>query len=471
MTTFNPYHQWLGLDPRIVSPNHYQLLFLSHFESRPEVIVYQADQRIASLSAIAAGSYEPLKATIVGQIVEARRCLTDPHSKAAYDQWLQNQLGQPGFSAPMAVPQVPAAVPVGSAVPFAAATATTASQTIHEPGAKSPAVSRRVAKRRRQFPVVVTGILAAGIGAAVLMCILVMAGSDGNERPRSAARVPNAATRRTLPRAKPSPRRVTMRSPQTQQKSSRTPHAEVPDATDRLPETAAAPNPTEPESDSGMPEREAVPEATRSADVARPTQDIPLAATPEDTPPVPVVPSVDDLKALGRLLKRSRAALARFDFVAAQSDLAVARRLPALPEQAAVVDRLARLGQWVREFREALDKAVQGIQPGSSISIPGREAAVGIVDTAQETVVLRVQGMNRTFRLNDLPPGLGTLLADQWLDQTAPTTRIVKGAYVLVNPNSKPTDVDKARAWWQEAVDGGELPADMMAVFDDQYDF
>ena len=58
-------------------------------------------------------------------------------------------------------------------------------------------------------------------------------------------------------------------------------------------------------------------------------------------------------------------------------------------------------------------------------------------------------------------------IADKWLDDKDPASRVVKGAYAAVN---KAGNVDKARIMWDEAIAAGLDVKALVPVLEDKYD-
>lgn len=59
---FDPYHKWLGIQPKDQPPHHCRLLGIEKFESDPVVIAFAADQRMAHVRSFEAGQHEaPLR--------------------------------------------------------------------------------------------------------------------------------------------------------------------------------------------------------------------------------------------------------------------------------------------------------------------------------------------------------------------------------------------------------------------------
>jgi hypothetical protein len=148
-TKFNPFHEWLGLAPKLTNPHHFQLLGISHKITDPakfkKAAHAAAQAQLAKLKAIdVSPRHEPLKKKLKGRIVVAHDTLLDDQKRSAYVQQLKakiqsgNSVKQSGVKlaesnsaaidpevseAPTVVPSSPPPVPVSSnanpAIPMA----------------------------------------------------------------------------------------------------------------------------------------------------------------------------------------------------------------------------------------------------------------------------------------------------------------------------------------------------------------
>lgn len=89
---FDPYYTWLAIPPEEQPPNHYRLLGLRLFESKPEVIENAADQRMAHLRAIQKGQRVKLAQQLLNEVSAARIALLTESRKAEYDARLRAEL-------------------------------------------------------------------------------------------------------------------------------------------------------------------------------------------------------------------------------------------------------------------------------------------------------------------------------------------------------------------------------------------
>jgi hypothetical protein len=204
----------------------------------------------------------------------------------------------------------------------------------------------------------------------------------------------------------------------------------------------------------------------------------PPTPTPTPTPPTPMPPPMPEatpptkaeLAALGKACTTAKDALAEQNFDEAGKLIAQAESLAKLPDHKAKVARLKEVAGYVKQFRDALALAVQGLEAAEVIKV-GSSAQVAIVETFPDKLIIRSLGANKTFTFADMPAGLAIAIADRKLDGTDPVSRVVKGAYLAVQKRADSTALDKAKSFWEEAQLGGADVAPVMPFLTDTYDF
>ena len=85
---FNSYHEWLGRDRRLLPPNYYELLGIHEREEDAVVISAAAVTALTRVRRARPGARAAEWARLLDEIVAAKKCLTDPVKRAAYDQGL-----------------------------------------------------------------------------------------------------------------------------------------------------------------------------------------------------------------------------------------------------------------------------------------------------------------------------------------------------------------------------------------------
>jgi hypothetical protein len=108
MSSFDPYHKWLGIPKVEQPPHHYRLLGVAPFESDLEVIEAAADRQMSYIRQCATGPYTKESQQILNELSAARICLLNPEKKQAYDGDLKSRLAPapPEPRAPVSRPRV-----------------------------------------------------------------------------------------------------------------------------------------------------------------------------------------------------------------------------------------------------------------------------------------------------------------------------------------------------------------------------
>jgi hypothetical protein len=86
---FDPYIDWLGIDPALVPPNHYDLLGVSLYEANVSLIASAADYRMKEIRTYQTGPRGVFTQQVLNEIMAARICLMDESAKTAYDLFLR----------------------------------------------------------------------------------------------------------------------------------------------------------------------------------------------------------------------------------------------------------------------------------------------------------------------------------------------------------------------------------------------
>ena len=93
---FNPYAEWLDLPPDLRSPNHYQLLQIAPDEDDTQAINAAADRATVKVRGQRPGKQGAEWAKLLDELSQAKKCLTDPAHRAAYDRALGQEPGAAG---------------------------------------------------------------------------------------------------------------------------------------------------------------------------------------------------------------------------------------------------------------------------------------------------------------------------------------------------------------------------------------
>jgi hypothetical protein len=108
---FDPYREWLGIEPHEQPADHYRLLGLARFEMNPARIAAAADERMALVRKFQVGPRGRFTQSLLNDLAAAKVCLLSPEDKSAYDAQLARAM-----SAAIG-PRLPPPPPSGVAAP------------------------------------------------------------------------------------------------------------------------------------------------------------------------------------------------------------------------------------------------------------------------------------------------------------------------------------------------------------------
>jgi hypothetical protein len=104
---FDPYREWLGIEPHEQPADHYRLIGVARFEQDREMIEAAADQRMAYLHSLETGPHAQDAAKLSREIAAAKQCLLNPDVRAAYDDVLRGLLAAQDTGHPLPPPPPP----------------------------------------------------------------------------------------------------------------------------------------------------------------------------------------------------------------------------------------------------------------------------------------------------------------------------------------------------------------------------
>jgi hypothetical protein len=105
---FDPYLEWLGIEPHERPPDHYRLLGVARFEKDRQLIEAAADQRMAYVRGFQTGPRSRDTQKLLNELATAKICLLNPNTKVTYDAVLEGRLAATAASD---IPAGPHALP------------------------------------------------------------------------------------------------------------------------------------------------------------------------------------------------------------------------------------------------------------------------------------------------------------------------------------------------------------------------
>lgn len=140
---FDPYREWLGIEPHELPADHYRLLGLARFEGDLGKIATAADERMRLIRSNQTGPRGAFTYTLLNEISAAKLCLQSPVAKAQYDRFLQERTNsRNAASAPAQF--FPTAVPLKALPPAYSPYQTAGVPTLEPPLAAPPVVPMAV---------------------------------------------------------------------------------------------------------------------------------------------------------------------------------------------------------------------------------------------------------------------------------------------------------------------------------------
>lgn len=486
MSDFNPYREWLGIKTK-GSVSYYELLGVTRADS-PERIRNQASRLVRMLKQIDAGEHDTEKRQLIDRVRRAAKRLTDPELKRAYDKKLARKARQvrpreaPSRKADSSflketvhakevttiveeleeesttsvkVPSEPAAE-VRSTHDVAVGKKDTAGKNAgkseigvrHDTGKtvadelvrlrprKRHIAPAYKANRRKSQTAKITILLAVfslcGIGYLLLTQtqlgrqMLSTVWQPVSHRQTASPVASNAESTSALP----------LHNDQINSDQQTTPNEQ----------TSTTPNTTSTDS----------PLNNFEPQTSRPSTDTTMFDS--DTPPTSQL--LESLQLAKRLLGERKATQAKVV-------LEEARQLATDPSSRARVARMTTLATYVESYWNAAQKQIASFRAGNEAEIGGQR--VMVVEKSSEKLIIRTAGRNRTIDLTNLSQGLAETLANEWLDSTAPSTKVFRGAMKCVTPGY---EVEEARQLWRETELSGEVKlGDLPKVLDELRDY
>lgn len=141
-----------------------------------------------------------------------------------------------------------------------------------------------------------------------------------------------------------------------------------------------------------------------------------------------------------------RSAVSGRDMAAAKENLAVAAKFKGIAEYDAEWARLDELVAYVAEFWQAVERGAKVAEGTQELMIGGQ--LVSVVEYADATLVLRVAGQNRRYKLRDMPAKVALTLAQQVMQPEAPNNKVFFGSFLALDGKG---DRGLAKQMWDDA--------------------
>lgn len=243
---------------------------------------------------------------------------------------------------------------------------------------------------------------------------------------------------------------------------------DAPESTDPSEPEGDEPNPDEPMSenpDMPAPETEPttdtpMPDEPTETTTPEPEPEPEPTPEPEPAPEPPTQASTKETQLVERAMIAFRANLESREFEAAAEKLDEALLEVTDPELSAKLDRAQSCLYYVREFWEAVSRSVAELKGGQELML--NDEIIIVVEVQPDLLIIRAAGMNRRYRIRQIPPALAYQLADTWLDDDNPTSQVFLAAFLALDGKGDP---DRARSMLQNAARDG-LESEVQPLLD-----
>jgi hypothetical protein len=188
-----------------------------------------------------------------------------------------------------------------------------------------------------------------------------------------------------------------------------------------------------------------------------PAEDMPADPDPEMKPepentPEPETNPAPQTKP-GTPVNVSRALMAARYQMSRRNNLAIAKVRIDEAESAAATDaekqevvRVRAMLSYVEQFQNAVTESLKSLDGGLDFAY--EDDRIGVVEKSANLLVLRIGGVNKEYKIDDLPSKLAVAIAENWFRKDDPAAKVAIGAFLVVHPKG---DRDRARALWQQA--------------------
>ncbi len=190
-----------------------------------------------------------------------------------------------------------------------------------------------------------------------------------------------------------------------------------PESTGMMPEM----NPNSSSNSESMPEKPAIDQPMTNAS----TPETPM---PETVPDEPMKPSPEELQAADQAIAGVRQAVLKFQWDKLGTLAEAAASAAKTPEQTELAEGLVQLVDLATYYRDGIFRTLLGLKSGQEIDLKEGIKFV-IVERNAQQLVIRVNGANKSYRLDALPLPLVSRFGEMAMPDESPTSRAAKYVY------------------------------------------
>lgn len=484
MDSLDPLSEWLGLPPGHRPADHYELLGLDRFESDLDLIAHKADTLRARIRKIRPGRYLAEWQRLLDALAAAKLCLSDPISKAAYDESLETSpIGQ--------VAEAPAYHPYNVATDQGVTPldrAESATGPWDEGWEELPAWTEPTAESGQTATTAKAAEIPSRIEAPPIVGAAdqTMGGAEGGLADEVVLKVPRGTGWRSggtrlaarvllltvvllgvaiglaVLKQRKTAESLTIQAEQAGGETRLPKPADLTSAAQRPPagQKGSGPVVAGPQIQEASPGQPAGPSVQSAGRPAPPSS---MAAVATASPAKQSGPSAGPVdlarqRVFDQAIADARFALAARNPASAKEKLQLAVSLAATEDEKVEAAGLELLRKHVEAFWGSLRPLVAALKSGSEIEVG--DTRVVVVEAGADYVVFRAAGRNRRYETAGLPHRLAAAMARQLFTSSA-NAKALRAAFVAIEPDG---DLNEARQLLREAQQDGMDTSELHAA-------
>ena len=167
-------------------------------------------------------------------------------------------------------------------------------------------------------------------------------------------------------------------------------------------------------------------------------------------------------------MMKAKESVHRADFVAFHKQIELALPLSTTEEMQAKHARLDQLGQLYAIFIKSLREAKSNMRGAETLSIG--KLRVGIVEVKDDVLIVRIDGTNKPYAWDQLPPGIAMAIADLTLSDQDPTDLAARAVYFSLSPARNELFEKRVTDWFEKSVGKKTIRKDLVQALSDTYE-
>lgn len=191
----------------------------------------------------------------------------------------------------------------------------------------------------------------------------------------------------------------------------------------------------------------------------------PMASS--DARPPEALLSEPEREAWQTLVGEIRSELGQRDYAAVEECLAQLQESARTQRQKDQWIRLQTIANLAKECSQALSGALSGLSAGETFQV--RSTTVALVEATDQQLVIRVQGQNMRYAIEEIPAGIVEALVGMRMDSSQLASKVRIACFLLWHPGTNEVSMPKIMRWLQEAEDAGLIPEATIEVAADEY--